>query len=239
MAANALKATIQSMTELAALRIAASPYWFEVNHKKRYVRVRGNDYRAVSLEPANPCGSLIRDGKKVAGKKSLKSVLLDAADPECNDHVPKNKKAEHQIQAALIWRALTDPQGLPLAMGIADRFDALWFVGEEVKMDLIRADLIMLGESQGRYVPVFIELKYGRLTHVGQQLKNASDIVRTAEVEFCQFLSAATNKPAEAIEMTSALLIAIWVKSDRERPEAQAMRDQFGLLTIHHEDLDL
>lgn len=239
MAADALKATIQSMTQLAAQRVAASPYWLEIDHKKRYVRVRGNDYRAVSLEPANPCGSLIRDGKKVAGKKTLKSVLLDAADPQCHDHAPKNKKAEHRIQAALIWRALTDPQGLPQAMGIADRFDALWFVAEEVKMDAIRADLIMLGESQGRYVPVFIELKQERLTRVGQQLKNASDIVRTVEAEFRQFLSAATNKPVDAIEMASPLLIAIWGKSDRERPEAQAMRDQFGLLTIHHEDLDL
>ncbi|MEA3642570.1 MAG: hypothetical protein VBE63_21895 [Lamprobacter sp.] len=239
MANDALKTKIQSMTKLAAQRVAESPYWFDINHKRRYVRVNGKSYRAVSLDPANPCGSLIRDGKKVSGNKTLKLALLDAADPQCENHVPKNKKPEHRIQAVLIWTALTDPQGLPRAIGIADRFDAIWFVADEVKMDKIRADLIMLGESQGRYVPIFIELKYKRETQVGEQVKNASEMARTIEAEFCQFLSAATKKPAEAIEMTKPLLIAIWGKSDRERPEAQAMRDRYGLLTIHHEELNL
>lgn len=228
---------LRAMKGLAEKRISAGHYWFEVNGNKRYVRINSDNFRAVSLDAHNPCGHLIRDEKEV-GRKILESALIDARDVHCKNHLPGNTKPEHRVQAFIIWQALTDSRGLPQKLGI-ENIDALWFVTDELSLPPIRADLIMLGERGGRYFPVFIELKDGRTTEVAAQLKIAYEIASKVDVEFREFLSAATGKPVEAIHMESEqpMLVVIWGSTSRERPEAKKMRESGNLLTVCHEEL--
>jgi hypothetical protein len=231
-----IKKKLVNMTGLAAQRKKAGNYWFEVGSQKRYVRINSSKFRAVSLDAVNPCGHLLISERKEVGVKVLKSALFDAANPKFFNHKPGNPKPEHRVQASIIWQALTDPQGLPTVLGIADHVDALWFVTDELSLPPIRADIIMLGERGGCYFPVFVELKSGRTTDVGQQLTNASEIARKVSVEFRQFLGAATGKPSEDILMERPMLLVIWGHTTRERSEAQKMRANHGLLTVCHRE---
>ena len=234
MSPDEIREKLIAMTKLAADRMSAGSYWFKVAGKKRYVRINSSKFRAVSLDAENPCGHLHRSNIEVRGK-ILKSALFEAADPECKNHVPGNAKPEHRVQAFTIWQALNDPQGLPKVLGIADHVDALWFVTDELSLPPIRADVILLGERAGRYFPVFVELKDGRTTEVAAQLNDAVKIASAVSAEFRQFLSAATGKPVDAIEMERAIPMAIWGSSDRPRPEALKMTA--NLMTICHSEL--
>lgn len=233
-----IKKKLSRMTDLASKRNSEKPYWFEVGGQKRYVRLNSTKFRAVSLDASNPCGHLLRDGK-IINAKTIKSALIDAADSACNCHTPGNKKPEHKVQAYIIWQALTNPKGLPATLDIADHADALWFVTDEIALPPIRADVILLGERHGKYFPVFIELKHGRTTDVGNQVKRAQAIAQEVGKEFCQFLAAATGMPLEDIQMEEFKTLVIWGAASKEGPHAHKMRrDNSELLTIHHSEKD-
>ena len=229
-----IKNKLVKMAKLAAERMSTGAYSFEVNGKKRYVRINSSKFRAVSLDAENPCGHLVRD-KKPVGVKMLESARSDAADRHCENHNPGNKKPEHRVQAFVIWQALTNPRGLPKVLGIERYVDALWFVTDELSLPPIRADIIMLGERGGLYFPVFIELKHGRTTEVERQLNGAVKIATEVSKEFRQFLSDATGKPIESIQMEHSMPMAIWGYSGSPRPEAQIMST--NLLTICHSEV--
>ncbi len=230
-----IKEKLVRMTDKAAKRMAARVYWFEVKGKRRYVRINSSGFRAVSLDSENPCGRLVRGDKKV-GSKILESALKDAKDDSCNNPRLGNGKPEHKVQASIIWDALTNPKGLPETLKITSYADSLWFVTDELSLGVIRADVIMLGELNGRFFPVFIELKYGRSTEVGTQVKEAFKLASKHTPEFCSFLAAATGKLADKIEMKNAVLLVIWGSiAGKERPEAQQMRKE-NILTVCHSE---
>lgn len=231
----AIQEKLQKMAVSASKRKAAGNYWFEVEGKKRYVRINSSNFRAVSLDEKNPCGHLLTTERKKVSGKILESALSDAKNFRHINHETGNTKPEHRVQASIIWQALTDPRGLPTVLKIADRVDALWFVTDELSLPPVRADVIMLGERDGRFFPVFIELKSVRTTDVAVQLINASKIAVTVSEDFCKFLSAATDKhPYSAINIKESLLLVIWGHTEKERPEAADMRKNFGVLTVGH-----
>lgn len=231
-----IKGKLTRMKNLAFERHSNKPYWFEVDGQKRYVRINSDKFRAVSLDAGNPCGHLLRGEKKI-GVKILKTALIDAADSACRCHIPGNNKPEHRVQAFVIWQALTNPKGLPSALGIAHHVDALWFVTDEIALPPIRADVILLGERNGLFFPVFIELKHKRTTDVGNQVKNAHVIASKVEKEFCEFLAAATGVPLEAIRMKDSINIVIWGSTTKEGYKADKMRTNYdNLLTICHSE---
>ena len=229
-----IREKLVGMGHIASERMSAGVHWFEVDGKKRYVRIISKSFRAVSLDAVNPCGSLLTAEKKKVNAKILKSALVDAGNSNLKNHEPGKTKSEQRIQAFVIWQALTDPQGLPNVLDIADRVDALWFVTDELSLPPIRADIIMLGERDGLYFPVFVELKNKRSTEVGKQVRTASEIAGKVAQEFCQFLSSATGKPIKGIHMAKSMGLVIWGDTKRERPEAQEMRDKHDVLTVCH-----
>lgn len=230
-----IRRKLKGMKDQASAR-RLEKYWFDVNGKKRYVRINSDSFRAVSLDAENPCGHLIRDNKEVGGKKTLKSAIDDAADKNCSNHNPGNLKSEHKIQAYIIWRALTDRQSLPALLKITNHVDELWFVTDELSMDSIRADIVMLGCKNNVYFPVFIELKYKRTTDVALQLKYDRLVALDVGLEFRQFLSAATGQVFNEIQMERSLLIVIWGQVNREGLKAEQMRSDHGVLTICHSE---
>ncbi len=183
-----------------------------------YIRVGSSGYRPISIAPENPCGRLIqRANKKVIGNFAKLSTAIanakDAEEPNSpNFYKPGNAKPEHRMQASLIRHALMNGMGLHgLCDGFADVFDELIFVTDELSAGGIRADIIALGGRQGRYFPVFIELKANReLGRLTEQLTYARSAMEVAGDSFLKLLANATGKPKSDIALDEAKLLMIW-----------------------------
>ncbi len=168
------------MTVLAKARKENGKYCFEVNGHRRYVRI-STKFRAVSLDSENPCGHLLdKQEKKINGTKHINKAINDASSDLNKNHLPGNLKPEHQVQAFIIWQAITAPDKLPTILGIKQKFDSLLFVTDELslfgssvdpvdgerRLCRFRADLVLLGVKGSQYLPVLIELKKARDTKV-------------------------------------------------------------------------
>ena len=116
------------------------------------------------------------------------------------------------MQATLIRHALMNGMELHgLCDGFADVFDDLIFVTDELSAGDIRADIIALGGRQGRYFPVFIELKANReLERLTEQLTNAREAMKVAGGSFLKLLANATGKPKSDITFDDARFLIIW-----------------------------
>lgn len=148
---------------------------------ERYIRIRGKDFRAVSLSPDNPCGRLLREnGSKIQGSRNIRKAIEDAS---CSApaYSPGNNKPEHKVQAFLIREALqNDLRFGRLFEGFGQKFDDILFVTDEFRLDngKLRADLIAIGRIDAQYFPVLIELKAHReLTRLIDQLNGAKDLL--------------------------------------------------------------
>ena len=223
--------------ELGAMRKLASEYF--------YVRVRGSDYRLISLSPKNPCGRLIRKGTGtiIDGSSTIEAAIKNAkvADvAESYDPKTKNKKPEHRMQAAMIWHALLNDLYLHgMFDGFNDVFDELYFVTDELATEVsgkkIRADIIALGGMRGKYFPVLIELKAGRdLGRLLQQLKDAKEAIKETGEDSTLLLSNATGKPAKDIQLDNAQMLIVWTDSPtgRERNEVSEARSAGFLVSV-------
>ncbi len=217
--------------DLAALRRLAA--------RDFYVRVGGAGYRPVSLSPFNPCGRLCRKGSGavIGSAVSMSAALSSAEEAEVAEfYRPRNAKPEHQMQAALIRHALMNDLSLhDLADGFSDVIDELVFVTDELAAGHIRADIIALGGMQGRYFPVFIELKAVRaLGRLIKQLEAARNAMKLAGDSFLQLLENATGKPRSCISFDDAQLLIIWPESPSGREMdivAQATAGKFLVAT--------
>jgi hypothetical protein len=208
----------------------------------RYIRIGGNGFRAVSIHPDRPCGSLERDGRTLSVRKSIERALAD-----CDAHpkpVARNPSAgpykpEHRIQAFLIRHALRNPQEFGSLIRCNDLFDSLEFVTDELRIDdedvgAIRADMVALGQRGDTWIPVFIELKAGRdLKTVRKQLENIDRAAREFEPQFRELFSSSTGVVPEAIDFSQAMRILIWgmTKSGKESTAVSDAR-RGGIVTV-------
>lgn len=202
-----------------------------INDSKRYVRINFGKCRAVSLDQENPCGHLkktIADEEKEVGgrtgQKSFENAWDDAGNPAFFNRMPKNEKPEHKVQAFLVSQALSAANVLPKLLDCSEVFDNLFFVDDEFRVegknkDILRADVILLGEKNKCYFPVLIELKNIPDTKVRRQLIKSDAMAKDYEPQFKAFLSAATGIPSESIDIHKAHLMAIWQNNGRsEKP---------------------
>lgn len=222
---------IKSRIERAKQWREEMPVHEELAEKKRYVRILGKSFRAISISPDNPCGRLITkdSSKPVAGSPSLQTSIQSARDAE--DYEPNTKKDELKIQAFLIRQALMHGQKLDgILKGFDDEFDELIFVTDELSTGELRADIIALAGKNGRYFPVFIELKIKReLKRLIEQLEEARDRMKNdAGEHFIKMLSAFTGIPNEKISFDGCRLMIVWppVSGGREADRVEEARSK-------------
>ena len=209
-----------------------------------YIRVGSSGYRPISIAPENPCGRLIQRTKKtvIGNFAKLSTAIKNAKDAEKpnspNSYKPGNAKPEHRMQATLIRHALMNGMELHgLCDGFTDVFDELIFVTDELSAGDIRADIIALGGRQGRYFPVFIELKANReLGRLTDQLRCARKAMEVAGDSFLKLLANATGKPKSDIVFDDAKLLIIWPgsASGKERDDVAKAREN-GFIVAEYE----
>jgi hypothetical protein len=202
----------------------------ELAEKFIYIRVGGDKYRPVSVHFDNPCGSLKKrsgNQSEIGGTKSLRAAFQSAsAAAPANTKKPGNRKPEHVVQAGLIQHALLhDMQLHGRINGFSEFFDELIFVTDELKAGDIRADIIALGGKDGKYFPVFIELKGIRsFNRVLEQLRNAQQEMAKIKSSFVGMLVNGTGKAVETIAFEDYKLFVIWPEAPSGKGNASATR---------------
>lgn len=211
---------LKRMTEFARQR---SPIWGRqqaaaLAETFRYIRIGGNGFRAISIDPRQPCGEL----KGFPGSiDSFRDVLEKLKNLPVSDDPgsPGNNKGEHRLQAHLIRMALTQPEAMPKLLACEEIFDELAFITDELNFDnKVRADLVFLGRKGETYFPVFIELKMKReLTRLVEQLGNAERIAQDFPKETTDFFSAAVapdmKLESRQFEVSAARSVIVWPRA--------------------------
>jgi hypothetical protein len=224
---------LERMTVFAEQRRLHIGELAELAKKHCYIRIGGKGFRLVSIHRDNPCGSLYIEGKEVGTTPTLRVVLDKAKFASKRIGPLGNGKTEHRVQAYLIQQALNCPEEFPRLLDSGDLFDELHFITDEFRLGEIRADVIALGRKEGRYFPVYIELKATRsLTRVLDQLDNITNRMTVASNTAVAFLAAASGISAEQIEMNPRRLL-IWPASanGKESASVSSARDK-GFVTI-------
>lgn len=189
----------------------------------RYVRIRGEDFRAVSLAEDTPLCGFHRN----RGGKNLETIQRHFGTCTPVLKVGKERKPERRIQCWLIRSALLNGGDLRTPLGLTGSlYDELLFALDEVSLGdakhggAIRCDLLGVGRSGEASFPVLIELKSGRekTTLLRQLDKFCREIVEHREF-FCRLLEACTGLP---ISETHARKLILWPKPDREDVHTRA-----------------
>lgn len=213
---------LKAMTKLARER-AEHPWRrndaAKLAHAHRYIRVGGNGFRAISIDPRQPCGELHGFPGSV---KSFSDALDRLKNLPVSDDPgsPGNNKGEHRLQAYLIRMALTQSDGMPKLLACDDLFDELVFVTDELNFDnVVRADMVFLGRKGDTYFPALVELKMQRdLDRLTKQLANAEAIVNAHPEAMSGFISAAVAPDlildAQQIDVSATRSIIIWPRLD-------------------------
>lgn len=207
----------------------------------RYLRILGEGFRLVSLNPTNPCGHLNdKNGDELGWCRDISEAMELGVG---TDHNPKANKPEHRIQAYLIREALQNELRLHQAFeGFEKEFDELIFVTDELNLeageDKLRADIIAVGGKNGKYFPVFIELKNKRaLSELVDQLKKAKTKLwenEEARGPFAEFLNAVSGVDVDTSAKAKMMLIWPASTSGNESERVKEAREE-GFLIANFE----
>ena len=221
----------------------------QLAQESRYIRMRRDNFKPVSISKKHPCKHL-RDevNRPIKESRSIDDAILKAQGARATDWDLGAAQPEHEVQAFLIRTALTNAKQfgrfhqefLDCLDGI---FDDLIFVTDELLIDRrIRADIVALGGNDGKYFPVFIELKNTRsLKTVKDQLDKAYHWLwenKLVREQFCHFLEAASGVSFDKISQdeNAAKKIIIWPKpkTGREAPSVNMARKD-GFIVVDFE----
>ncbi len=233
---------LKRMAEMAHARFNAGPYHFTLrNGSHRYVRVTGNGYLAVSLDDSSPCKSLVDEsGHEVKVEMELAKALAHAGNLKMAGRTPETNQEEHRIQAFIIREHLLGKLQ-SATLGLHEKVDRLQFVTDELAINEIRADLIFLGIKNGRYFPVFIELKIDRLaTKLRDQLDDITKYSQQYSEEFSMLLKSATGISGSNVQisMDKPLRVAIWPESDSGKERVGNALQTGDIAVITYRELD-
>lgn len=158
---SVIKKRLERMAEMAGKRFKYIEKHGSNIDKDLYIRIRGEDFRAVSLNDNTPLF-----GFKQNGSKNIDTIIRNFK----NDDKPKeNKKLsipERRIQCWLIKNALANNNDLKSVLSLkSDMYDELTFALDEVSLGdknhapIIRCDILAVGTKNNVSFPVLIELK--------------------------------------------------------------------------------
>lgn len=176
----------------------------------KYIRINGSGLRPISICNDNPCGAL--DGYKTSTKRVTRR-LRDALTAPAMPLARNAKKPELRLQARLIEHAIRTPEDLPELLHLEQHCDALWLVTDELKVNEVRADVVLLARKGDIYFPVFIELKNNRsLNRLQEQLQN---IIKSVGLEadardaFARFAMVTLGKSGR-FDFDRKIMVIIW-----------------------------
>jgi hypothetical protein len=189
----------------------------------RYIRIRGEDFRAVSLAELAPlCGFHTRQGAR-----NLETVYRHFALPRPTMAARLELKPERSIQCWLIKTALMEGRDLRTPLGLnGAHYDDLVFALDEVSLGdknhppILRCDVLGVGRTGGRSFPVLIELKSRRekKTLMGQLSEFCSEI-RIYRESFGALLEACTGIPVNDLNCRR---IIVWPRAKKDNPTSRA-----------------
>lgn len=208
----------------------------------RYIRIRGRDFRAISVNPKNPCGRLLdASGSEIKKSRDIDRAIASAkASSPDKEYKPGNEKTEMTIQAFLIREALLNNLSFyHLFEKFDEKFDELFFVTDEMRFGdgKVKPDIIAVGRHSGKFFPVLIELKVDKkLKKLEEQLNNAKNILdkdKKIQELFIKFLCAVAK--ADSIDYSRTLRLLIWPRSEsgNEAPKVAKARDR-GILMAQY-----
>lgn len=188
----------------------------DIDHAKwaealKYIRVNGSGVRPISICNDNPCGAL----EGFDGSSPVSPDLRKGIDAPVAALSPNARKNELRLQARLIEHALRSPETLPALLHLSEQCDELRLVTDELKVNNVRADVVLLGRKGEVYFPVFIELKNDRtLDRLIEQLNNIVQYVGeypAARMAFERFAMAYGNPNiAGPFDFDRRITVIIW-----------------------------
>jgi len=209
----------------------------ELARNYRYIRIGGNGFRAISIDPRHPCGAL--EGIATSNAKFDKAFARFDALPKGGAIGDSgDRKPEHRLQAYLIQRALATPGTMPHLLACDDIFDELWFITDELKLGDIRADMVFLGRKGTQYFPVLLELKVNRaLGRLIEQLDGAERALKTFNREAVDFLTWAIRPilelKCEQIDISRGHCLIVWPSLQDSRKASVRVGEWAGS-NCHH-----
>lgn len=197
----------------------------------RYIRIRGESLRAVSLNDLSPlCGF-----GKSGNAKTVATVLRHFDDvrrtPIRLAEADHQRKKERRLQSHIIKQALLSERNLLGKASLeclSNEFDKLVFALDEVSFGdnnnapVIRCDLLAVGQIGGETFPVVIELKSNRqLARLDEQLEVAARHVIATYQEARNLLETVTGLKLNSQRVGKIL---VWPRGDNERAETLEFR---------------
>lgn len=185
-----------------------------------YIRIRGEDLRAVSLNDKTP---LIGFSDKGSNELSTIAIHFRKIPTPLSEDVWKQKK-ERRIQSLIIKQALLNNGDLNSILNLNNKYDELIFSLDEVSLGdnnhkpTYRCDILALGIKDGEATPVLIELKsdrsQGRLI---EQLELFCDEILKFKNEFGKLLTNCTGRKVKISNHIEKMLI--WPSNKREKKD--------------------
>lgn len=210
----------------------------DIDHAKwaqalKYIRVNGSGVRPISICNDNPCGALVG----FEGSMDVNSRLRDGLHAPVELLNPNARKNELRLQARLIEHALRSPETLPALLHLTDQCDELRLVTDELKVNNVRADVVLLGKKDDVYFPVFIELKNERT--LGRLIEQLDNIVRyvgeypAARNAFERFAMAYRGSDAEGrFDFDRKISVIIWESLDDFSKAPRSTRERIAGLHV-------
>lgn len=150
----------------------------------RYIRIKGESLRAVSLNDLSPLCGFGKSGNARAVATVIRHFEDEGRIPVKLAEADHGRKKERRLQSYIIKQALLSQRNLlgNTSLGcIGKEFDKLVFALDEVSFGdnnnspVIRCDLLAVGQRGGEIFPAVIELKSNReLDRLDEQLENAT-----------------------------------------------------------------
>lgn len=183
-----------------------------------YIRIRGEDFKAVSLNDKTPlCGFSKRGAANIS---TIMEHFKKKITP-LNANVWKQKK-ERRIQCLIIKQALSNNGNLNSILRLNSKYDELIFSLDEVSLGdknhepTYRCDILAVGIKRKKAVPVLIELKSDRSQkRLIEQLDLFSREIIRFKNEFGKLLTECIGQEVKISNHIEKMLI--WPSNKRER----------------------
>ncbi|MBW1744941.1 MAG: hypothetical protein JRG74_01340 [Deltaproteobacteria bacterium] len=219
---DVIKRRLRQMAEMAEKRNDFLKNSTQVIYTDWYIRIRGEDFRAVSLNDNTPLFGFVS-----TGAKRINTIInhFKAGGPQLSK---KENIPERRIQCWLIKQALKRNYDLMTVLKLnKNYYDDLLFALDEVSLGdqnnkpIIRCDILAVGSKNGISFPVLIELKSERSNKLINQLDGFCDEIKIYSNEFKYLLEKCSIRN---INISKTKKMIVWPKLKKEQVQSQTYK---------------
>lgn len=203
----------------------------ELNKHNRdwYIRIRAEDYRAVSLNGKTPLCHFAQGGAK--NIDTVKKHFMKDPSERFDKEVSRIKKPERSIQCWIIKQALAHQLDLKRVLCLDNIiYEELLFALDEVSLGdkdhkpIKRCDILAVGVRKAQAFPVLIELKWDhQLTTLVRQLNQFCEEIMEHKGAFAELLKNCSGRKVDASRTEKMI---IWnYKGNLKRGTKQKLRE--------------